>query len=115
LSIPNLRARPYHGLHVRSRAQAPPPADPPPPGVPRLALALSGGGARGIAHIGVLRAVGRVGAGNVFERARDVALGGLRWGASAGLYHPSPVGPVALEIGVREGGATLTALSVGWN
>jgi NTE family protein len=64
---------------------------------------------------GHLRAVGRVGAGNVFERARDVALGGLRWGASAGLYHPSPVGPVALEIGVREGGATLTALSVGWN
>ena len=64
---------------------------------------------------GHLRAVGRVGAGNVFERAEDVTLGDLRWGASAGLYHPSPIGPVALEIGVREGGATLTALSVGWN
>jgi NTE family protein len=65
--------------------------------------------------IGHLRAIGRVGAGDVFERTGDVTLGGLRWGASAGLYHPSPIGPVALEIGVREGGATLTALSVGWN
>ena len=44
-----------------------------------------------------------------------MSLGDLRWGAAAGLYHPSPIGPVALEIGVREGGAALTALSVGWN
>jgi NTE family protein len=64
---------------------------------------------------GHLRAVGRVGAGNVFEQAGDLTLGDLRWGASAGLYHPSPIGPVAVEIGVREGGATVTTLSVGWN
>ena len=33
----------------------------PPPGRPRLALALSGGGARGIAHVGALRALEEAG------------------------------------------------------
>ena len=77
--------------------------------------ALAGSIALRFRLIGHLRAVGRVGAGNVFEHADEVTLGDLRWGASVGLYHPSPIGPVALEVGVREGGATLTALSVGWN
>jgi outer membrane protein assembly factor BamA len=77
--------------------------------------AIAGSVALRFRLIGHLRAVGRVGAGDVFEQTGDVSLGDLRWGASAGLYHPSPIGPVALEIGVREGGATTTALSVGWN
>jgi hypothetical protein len=33
----------------------------------------------------------------------------------AGVYHPSPVGPVSLELGVRDGGSTLLSLAVGWN
>ncbi|MET0553291.1 MAG: patatin-like phospholipase family protein [Vicinamibacteria bacterium] len=77
--------------------------------------AFAGSIALRVRLIGHLRAVGRVGAGEVFDRARDVTPGRLRWGAGAGLYHPSPIGPVALEVGVRAGGATLTALSVGWN
>jgi hypothetical protein len=32
-----------------------------------------------------------------------------------GLYHPSPIGPVSFEMAVRDGGRTLTSLSVGWN
>jgi NTE family protein len=43
-----------------AEAQAVPAAEPPAP-APRLALALSGGGARGIAHIGALRALEEAG------------------------------------------------------
>ena len=64
---------------------------------------------------GQLRLVARGGAGNVFARTGDITGSGLRWGAGVGLYHPSPIGPVSFEIGVRKGGGTLTALSVGWN
>jgi outer membrane protein assembly factor BamA len=64
---------------------------------------------------GQLRLVARVGAGNVFERAGDITLEGLRWGAGAGLYHPSPIGPVSVELGVRDGGRALATLAVGWN
>jgi NTE family protein len=64
---------------------------------------------------GQLRLLVRGGAGNVFARAREVTLGDLRWGASVGLYHPSPIGPVSLELGVRESGDVLTALTVGWD
>jgi outer membrane protein assembly factor BamA len=65
--------------------------------------------------LGELRVLARVGAGNVFEATGDFTLDGLRWGAAAGLYYPSPLGPVSLEIGVRDGGRTLTSLTVGWN
>ena len=64
---------------------------------------------------GQLRVLARVGAGNVFPRLREVGLRDLRWGASAGLYHPSPLGPVSLELGVRRGGGSLAQLTVGWD
>jgi outer membrane protein assembly factor BamA len=64
---------------------------------------------------GQLRLLARGGAGNVFARTRDITLDGLRWGVGLGLYHPSPIGPVSLEVGVRDGGSSLATLSVGWN
>ena len=64
---------------------------------------------------GQLRLLVRGGAGNVFARTEDVTLDGLRWGVGFGVYHPSPIGPVSLELGVRDGGSTLASLSVGWN
>ena len=63
---------------------------------------------------GQLRLVVRGGTGNVFPTTSDITLEGLRWGVSAGLYHPSPIGPVSVELGVRDGGATLATLSIGW-
>ena len=64
---------------------------------------------------GQLRLVARAGAGNVFARTRDLSLARLRWGASLGAYHPSPIGPVAFELGVRDDGGTLWSLSIGWD
>ena len=64
---------------------------------------------------GQLRLVARGGAGNVFATTDDITLDGLRWGVGVGVYHPSPIGPVSFEIGVRDDGSTLGALSVGWN
>jgi outer membrane protein assembly factor BamA len=64
--------------------------------------------------LGQLRVLARGGAGNVFATTDDVTLDGLRWGVSAGAYHPSPIGPVAFEFAVRRGGATLATLSIGW-
>ncbi len=64
--------------------------------------------------LGQLRVLARGGAGNVFPTTDNVTLNGLRWGVSAGAYHPSPIGPVSFEVAVRDGGATLTTLSIGW-
>jgi NTE family protein len=64
---------------------------------------------------GQLRLLVRCVAGNVFARTSDITLDGLRWGVGVGLYHPSPIGPVSLELGVRDGGSTLATLAVGWN
>ena len=64
---------------------------------------------------GQLRLVARGGAGNVFARTEDITLDGLRWGVGVGLYHPSPIGPVSFELGVRDGGGTLLTLAIGWN
>jgi NTE family protein len=64
---------------------------------------------------GQLRLVARGGAGNVFARTDDITLDSLRWGVGIGLYHPSPIGPVSVELGVRDGGATLATVAVGWN
>jgi NTE family protein len=64
---------------------------------------------------GQLRLVARGGAGNVFASTDDITLDGLRWGVGVGAYHPSPIGPVSFEVGVRDGGDTLLSLSVGWN
>jgi NTE family protein len=64
---------------------------------------------------GQLRVLVRGGAGNVFPTTSDITLAGLRWGVGVGAYHPSPIGAVSLEVGVRDGGGTLASLSVGWN
>ena len=64
---------------------------------------------------GQTRLLVRGGAGNVFAHTGDITLSGLRWGVGAGVYHPSPIGPVSLEVGVRDGGRTLATLSVGWD
>jgi NTE family protein len=64
--------------------------------------------------IGQLRIVARAGAGNVFARTRDISLERLRSGFGVGLYHPSPLGPVSLELGVRDDGRTLATVAIGW-
>ena len=64
--------------------------------------------------VGKLRLLARGGAGNVFDRTEDVSLDGLRWGVATGAMYPSPIGPVAVEVGVRDGGRTIVTLSVGW-
>jgi NTE family protein len=64
---------------------------------------------------GQVRLLVRGGAGNVFARTGDITLRGLQWGMGAGVYHPSPIGPVSLEVGMRDGGRALAALSVGWD
>jgi NTE family protein len=64
---------------------------------------------------GQLRLLVRGGAGNVFARTGDITLDGLRWGVGFGAYHPSPIGPVSVEVGVGDGGSTLATVSVGWN
>jgi NTE family protein len=64
--------------------------------------------------VGKLRLVARGGAGNVFDRNEDVTLDGLRWGVAGGALYPSPIGPVSVEAGVRDGGKTIVTLNVGW-
>jgi NTE family protein len=64
---------------------------------------------------GQLRVLVRGGAGNVFPTTDDITLDGLRWGVGVGAYHPSPIGAVSVEVGVRNDGGTLASLSVGWN
>ena len=64
--------------------------------------------------VGQLQLVARGGAGNVFERTQDIGLQDLRWGAGIGVYYPSPIGPVSIEVGVRDGGKSLVSLVVGW-
>lgn len=74
------------------------------------ALAFSAGLRRPLGGSG-LQALVRIGAGDTFaDRAR---VSGLRWGASVGLGYSSRVGPIRLELGVREGGATMVSLGVG--
>ena len=64
---------------------------------------------------GQLRLLVRAGAGDVFARTSEISLDSLRWGLAVGAYHPSPIGPVSLELAVRDGGRTLTTLTLGWN
>jgi NTE family protein len=65
--------------------------------------------------VGQLQAVGRVGAGNVYGSRNDITLDDLRWGVGVGVVYPSRVGPLALELGWRDGGASLFTASLGWN
>jgi NTE family protein len=64
---------------------------------------------------GPLRVFVRGGAGNVFPSRGDVRLADLRWGVGAGAVYLSRVGPLALELGVHDGGQALVSLSLGWN
>ena len=64
--------------------------------------------------LGQLQLVARGGAGNVFEDTQHIGFQDLRWGAGIGVYYPSPIGPVSIEVGVREGGRSLVSLVVGW-
>ena len=64
--------------------------------------------------LGQLQLVARGGAGNVFEETQDIGLQDIRWGASLGVYYPSRIGPVSVEVGVREDGRSLVSLVVGW-
>jgi hypothetical protein len=64
--------------------------------------------------LGKLRVLARGGAGDVFDSRSDITLSGLRWGLAAGAMYPSPLGPVAVEFGVRDGGSTILTLAVGW-
>jgi outer membrane protein assembly factor BamA len=63
---------------------------------------------------GRLRLLARGGAGNVFAETSDITLSGLRWGVGVGAVYGSRVGPISLEVGVRDGGRTLVSLAVGW-
>ena len=64
--------------------------------------------------LGPLQLVARGGAGNVFANTRDIGFQDLRWGAGVGLYYPSPIGPVSLELGFRDSGTSVVWLVVGW-
>jgi NTE family protein len=65
--------------------------------------------------LGPLRLVLRGGAGNVFASRSAIDLGSLHWGVGAGAMAPTRLGPMALEVGVREGGDALVTVSLGWN
>jgi len=65
--------------------------------------------------LGPLELVTRLGAGDVFDERDAIRLGELRWGVSVGLYYPSRVGPMSLEVGFRDGGGSVLSLAVGWN
>ncbi len=62
-----------------------------------------------------LRVLVRAGAGNVFQARDTIGLDDLRWGVGVGVMYPSRVGPLALEMGWRDGGTSLVSASLGWN
>lgn len=65
--------------------------------------------------LGPLEVLARAGAGNVFDDLDAIDLSDLRWGVGTGLYYPSRIGPISLEIGFRDGGSSVLSLAVGWN
>jgi outer membrane protein assembly factor BamA len=64
--------------------------------------------------VGRLRLVARAGAGNVFAETSEIDLDDLRWGVGIGVSYGSRVGPLSLEVGFRNGGASLVSFVVGW-
>ncbi|HEY7921784.1 MAG TPA: patatin-like phospholipase family protein [Vicinamibacteria bacterium] len=64
--------------------------------------------------VGRLRLVARAGAGNVFAETSEIGLDDLRWGVGIGVSYGSRVGPLSLEVGFRNGGASLVSFVVGW-
>jgi NTE family protein len=77
--------------------------------------ALAGGLSLRYRVVGPIRLLVRAGAGNVFAARGDITLRGLRWGVGAGVMAPTRVGPLALEIGFRDGGDALVTAWLGWN
>jgi hypothetical protein len=49
------------------------------------------------------RIVARAGAGNAWDRQQDVKLSDLRAGASLGAAHSTPLGPLAVDLGLGAG------------
>jgi NTE family protein len=63
--------------------------------------------------IGQLRLLARVGAGNVWDQRSEIRLGSVKPGAGLALVQPTRIGPVSLDLGIRDGGKALVTLSVG--
>jgi NTE family protein len=64
--------------------------------------------------LGPVRLLARAGAGNVFEDTDEIGLQQLRWGVGVGLFYPSRIGPISVELAVRDDGRSLVSLAVGW-
>jgi outer membrane translocation and assembly module TamA len=79
------------------------------------AQALAGAVSLRYPVFGQLQLVARGGAGNVFANTQAIGFRDLRWGAGIGVYYPGPIGPVSLELGVRDDGQRVVSLVVGWN
>jgi NTE family protein len=65
--------------------------------------------------VGQLQALVRAGGGQVFQSRSDIGFDDLRWGVGVGVVYESRVGPLAAEMGWRDGGTSLFSLSLGWN
>jgi NTE family protein len=65
--------------------------------------------------LGQLRLFARFGGGDVYPTREAIRLRNLRWGVAAGALYPTAIGPLALEIGVRQGGGAMVTLAIGWN
>jgi NTE family protein len=65
--------------------------------------------------VGQLQALVRAGGGQVFQGRSDIGFDDLRGGVGVGVVYESRVGPLAAEMGWRDGGTSLFSLSLGWN
>ncbi len=63
---------------------------------------------------GQFRAVARAGAGNVWATRDQIGFPGLRYGFGVGLVHPTRIGPVAVDLGIRRSGDALFTFSIGY-
>ena len=63
---------------------------------------------------GQFRAVARAGAGNGWVSRDAVGFPGLRYGFGVGLVHPTRIGPVAVDLGIRRAGDALFTFSIGY-
>jgi outer membrane protein assembly factor BamA len=61
-----------------------------------------------------LRAMARVGLGNVWDEREDISFDSLPFGFGLGLYYPTRIGPVAVNAGLRRGGDVLFTFSIGY-
>jgi NTE family protein len=75
--------------------------------------ALAGSLTAGVAVHHNLRALVRVGAGNVWESRQSASLGDLEGGFGLGLEMPTPAGPVTLDWGRRFDGVSRFYVSLG--